>query len=79
MGSFERYCLAEQKLYINLWSKMNIFGPLVAEKYENGPKMRFPHKHAGIFVTSEHSSDMRVLLQAGILVTSGHFSDNQAL
>ena len=56
---------------------MNIFGPLVAEKYENGPIFRFSCEHAGILVTSGNFSDMRVLWESGHLVTSGHFSDKR--
>ena len=48
---------------------MNIFGPLVAEKYEND------HGHMGIFVTRGHLSDIQVLWASRYLVTSGYFSD----
>jgi len=47
------------------------------KKYKNGTKMRFTHKHAGIFVASGLFSGMRVLWASEHLVTSGHFSDKR--
>ena len=42
--------------------------------FKNGPTFMFPHKQAGIFVTSAHFSHKRVLLSSGHSVTSGNFS-----
>ena len=56
---------------------MNIFGPWWPKKYENGPKMKFSHEYADIFVTSGHFSDMRLLCESGRLETSGHISNKR--
>ena len=56
---------------------MNIFGPLMAQKCQNGPKMWFTHEHAALLVTTGHFSDMHVLWPSGHFVTSGHFSDKR--
>ena len=44
----------------------------IRKKYENDPKMRVSHKHAGIFVASRHFSDI-----VGI-VGKRAFSDKRA-